>query len=151
MQSAKFPQYTFQCFHVWLMFGNCSYFLSQKLMMVPISQAEFCQHNLSFKSNRYFFQINANFSKIIAPFVLLFPFCCAFHKISLYKPFDMSNDTKKQQQRKNVDFMDQLSLFCLSTTKHTHTHSCSQSQNLSHARMLTHSSSNISPVKHGLV
>lgn len=107
-------------------------------MMVPISQAEFCQHNLSFKSNRYSFQINANFSKIIAPFVLLFPFCCAFHKISLHKPFDMSNDTKKQQQRKNVDFMDQLSLFCLSTTKNTHTHILALSHKTFHMHECSH-------------
>lgn len=31
------------------------------------------------------------------------------------KPFDTANDTKKQ--KKSVEFMDQLSLFCLSATK----------------------------------
>lgn len=122
MQSAKFPQYTFQCFHVWLMFGNCSCFLSQKLMMVPISQAEFCQHNLSFKSNRYFFPDQCQFFQNNCP-----PLSCSSLFVVLFTKFHCTNHLtclmiqKKQQQRKNVDFMDQLSLFCLSTTKHTHT------------------------------
>lgn len=58
---------------------------------------------------------------IIALFHLALPFCYSLHNISVRKPFDMSNDTKKQKQRKSVEFMDQLSLFCLHMTK-THTH-----------------------------
>lgn len=105
-----------------------------------------------FGNYSYIINDGISFCYVIALFHLAFPFCYSLHNISVRKPFDMSNDTKKNNKGKVWSSWISWAYSVSTWQKRTHIHSCcSQSQKLSHARAFTHTSLNVSPVKHSLV
>lgn len=59
---------------------------------------------------------------VIALFHLAFPFCYSLHNISVRKPFDMSNDTKKTTTKEKCGVHGSVELILSPHDKNAHTY-----------------------------